>query len=211
MMMIDNSKSMGEAGPLALQSLATISSALTKLEVGDLSVVSFADEIISLHPFGVPFTDESGAAVVSQLSFQAENTRLGASLHAVMPLLEAARQTRSNRATPSAVSLQICFVVSDARLDSDNRARLDVVIKDFAEKNILVVLVVLDKVEDRRNSIFNTKSVEFVGDKIVTKKYLDDFPFPYYLAIQDLSALPDVLADALRQWFELIGSQLDST
>ena len=45
MIMIDDSKSMGEAGPLALSSLATISSALTKLEVGDLAVVGFADQV----------------------------------------------------------------------------------------------------------------------------------------------------------------------
>merc|ERR1712022_3233 len=128
------------------------------------------------------------------MGFTADNTRLGASLQAVTPLLEAAS---------NAVCLQICFVVSDARLDSDNRERLDVVVKDMAERNILVVLVVLDKVQDSRNSIFNTKSVEFVGDKIVTSSYLDNFPFPYYVAIQDLEALPDVLSDALRQWFEL--------
>ena len=33
MLMIDNSSSMGAAGPLALSALATISSALTRLEV----------------------------------------------------------------------------------------------------------------------------------------------------------------------------------
>merc|ERR1711998_490019 len=103
MMMIDDSKSMGEAGPLAVHSLATISSALTKLEVGDFSVASFADQVKILHPFGAPFTDESGAAVVSQLSFEADNTRLGASLQAITPLLEAASQTGSSRAISSAV------------------------------------------------------------------------------------------------------------
>ena len=33
--------------------------------------------------------------------------------------------------------------------------------------------------------------------------YLDTFPFPYYLILRDMSALPNVLGDALRQWFEL--------
>jgi midasin len=33
--------------------------------------------------------------------------------------------------------------------------------------------------------------------------YLDTFPFPFYLILRDMSALPTVLGDALRQWFEL--------
>ena len=37
--MIDNSRSMGEAGPLALAALATISSALVKLEVTPLDPI----------------------------------------------------------------------------------------------------------------------------------------------------------------------------
>jgi len=101
-------------------------------------------------------------------------------------------------------------VISDARLDSDNRLRLDSVVRRMAEQNILVVLIILDKNDDPKDSIFNTKSIEFVEDKIVTKNYLDDFPFPYYIAIQKLDVLPDVLADALKQWFELIGSQIDN-
>ena len=36
MVMIDNSRSMGEAGPLALAALATISTALARLEVGQV-------------------------------------------------------------------------------------------------------------------------------------------------------------------------------
>ena len=101
-------------------------------------------------------------------------------------------------------------MISDAKLDSDNRERLDEVVRGLAEKNVLVVMVILDKSEDPKDSIFNTKSVEFRGDKIVTRNYLDDFPFPYYFAIQKLESLPDVLSDALKQWFELIGSQIDN-
>jgi midasin (ATPase involved in ribosome maturation) len=34
------------------------------------------------------------------------------------------------------------------------------------------------------------------------------FPFEYYVAIQDVEAMPEALADALRQWFEMIQAQL---
>lgn len=63
MLMIDNSSSMGAAGPIALAALATMSTALTRLEVGELAVVSFSDRVELVHPFGQPFSDETGAKV----------------------------------------------------------------------------------------------------------------------------------------------------
>ena len=35
-------------------------------------------------------------------------------------------------------------------------------------------------------------------------RWIDSFPFPYYLVLRELSALPQILADALRQWFEIL-------
>ena len=47
------------------------------------------------------------------------------------------------------------------------------------------------------------QSVSFVGGKPCFSKYLDSFPFPYYILLRDIAALPRTLADLLRQWFEL--------
>lgn len=33
--------------------------------------------------------------------------------------------------------------------------------------------------------------------------YLDSFPFPFYIILRDITSLPSVLSDAMRQWFEL--------
>ena len=41
--------------------------------------------------------------------------------------------------------LQLCFVISDARIDSDNRAQIDEMIRHFAEQHVLVVLIIIDK------------------------------------------------------------------
>lgn len=35
------------------------------------------------------------------------------------------------------------------------------------------------------------------------KSYMENFPFPYYLVLRDISALPGTLSDALRQWFQI--------
>ena len=48
------------------------------------------------------------------------------------------------------------------------------------------------------------------GDRVQTACYLEDFPFPYYLAIEELHTLPEILSDALKQWFELIRGQQHS-
>ena len=36
--------------------------------------------------------------------------------------------------------------------------------------------------------------------------YLENYPFPYYLVVQSVQSLPEILSDALTQWFELINS-----
>jgi midasin len=212
MIMIDNSSSMGPAGALALSSLCMIANALTRLEVGELSVVSFADRVSVVHPFGKPFSDDSGSEIFSHFDFSAGRTMLSESLEAVRPIfLDAQQSSSSNRsASSAAVTLQLCFIISDAKLDSDNRARLDSIVRDFAEQHVLVVLIIIDRTSNPRDSIFNTRTVEFRENKVVTKPYLENFPFPYYIAIQKIDNLSDVLSDALKQWFEMISNQMNS-
>jgi hypothetical protein len=36
-----------------------------------------------------------------------------------------------------------------------------------------------------------------------SQRYLDGFPFPFYILLRDIASLPRTLADLLRQWFEL--------
>lgn len=52
MLLVDDSKSMKEAGALTMAAVATIATALSKLEVGDVCVASFADKVRILHGFG---------------------------------------------------------------------------------------------------------------------------------------------------------------
>lgn len=55
-------------------------------------------------------------------------------------------------------------------------------------------------------SVMDMQLVEFVGGRVVKKPYLENFPFPYYLVVKSLPTLPEVLADAMRQWFEMLNS-----
>jgi len=69
-------------------------------------------------------------------------------------------------------------------------------------------------------SILDVRQVTFSGGGMKVGKYLEDYvrascvsvcvltrasqPFEYYIVLREQGALPEVLADALKQWFELI-------
>lgn len=42
------------------------------------------------------------------------------------------------------------------------------------------------------------------GEMPEIRSYMDEFPFPFYIILRDVNALPETLSDALRQWFELV-------
>ena len=55
-------------------------------------------------------------------------------------------------------------------------------------------------------SILNLQQTSFEKDEkgemqVKIKRYLDGFPFSYYLIVGDIKNLPGVLSTALRQWF----------
>ena len=80
----------------------------------------------------------------------------------------------------------------------------------MAEKNILMVMIIVegelqkDKPSKKNESILNMKEVTFVNGKPKIKQFIEDYPFPYYLVVSDLAALPEILGDALRQWWEML-------
>ena len=77
----------------------------------------------------------------------------------------------------------------------------------------MVVFVVVDAAmqqaqasDGSKQSILYLQTAEFVktasGEmEVKMLKYLDTFPFSYYLIVRDVQELPGVLAGALRQWF----------
>eukprot|EP00595_Chromulina_sp_UTEXLB2642_P003702 CAMPEP_0196763956 /NCGR_PEP_ID=MMETSP1095-20130614/5104_1 /TAXON_ID=96789 ORGANISM="Chromulina nebulosa, Strain UTEXLB2642" /NCGR_SAMPLE_ID=MMETSP1095 /ASSEMBLY_ACC=CAM_ASM_000446 /LENGTH=897 /DNA_ID=CAMNT_0042118327 /DNA_START=208 /DNA_END=2898 /DNA_ORIENTATION=+ len=199
MLMIDNTKSMAAAGSLALSSLSTLANALTRLESGELCVCSFSDSLQVVHPFNKPFNDAAGIDMFTKFTFLSERTLLAKSLSMAGKIFEANRGNNENLKC-----MRLLFVVSDARIDSDNRSNLKHVIRQLFEINVLLVLLIVDNNQDSRDSIFNTKTVSFIDNKIISTSYLDDFPFPYYVTVQQIERLPELLSSALKQWFEII-------
>lgn len=70
----------------------------------------------------------------------------------------------------------------------------------------MVVFVIVDVGAARGQSIMDLGSYEFITGEdgkpeVKKKRYLDSFPFRYYVVVREIAELPGVLAGALRQWF----------
>jgi len=201
MIAIDNSASMkaNGGGRLALEALTVLTRALSQLEVGELGVVSFGEQVDLLHPFDQPFTSESGAYAVSRFQFKQDKTLWPQFLESVIQLLD---QAKAQSSQGSEDHLQLVFVISDARVAQD-RELVAKWAREALNKRQLLVLIVVDT-PDPAHSILNVKSVSYPNGKMKIVQYLDDFPFPYYVILRNINSLPETVADALRQWFELI-------
>ena len=201
---VDNSESMqkGHAGDVALRALATMANGMSQLEIGQLGIASFGEEMKLLHPFHTPFTSESGVNIVSNFTFDSKRTRTALCVESSIAALE--------EADSAASSMQLVFMISDGRIERDSRSKLRHLIRQMAEKNILMVMIIVegelqkDKPSKKNESILNMKEVTFVNGKPKIKQFIEDYPFPYYLVVSDLAALPEILGDALRQWWEML-------
>ena len=228
---IDDSKSMTEnqCGHLALESTVLIARAMSRLEVGEIGVVSFGadggkdDEslltgdasgistgappsrptrggIRTLHPLGAPFTDQGGPALVSQFTFAQDNTLADQPVVGLLKSLDTQlTAARENLRGGSDQLQQLCLIIADGRFHEKEALR-----KQMREmqsrRGVLVAFIVLD---NPKSSVLDMQTVSFQNGKPNFTKYLDTFPFPFYTLVQDIAKLPSVISDLLRQWFEI--------
>ncbi len=200
---VDDSESMqkSRAGDMALRALATLANGMSQLEIGELGIASFGEDMKLLHPFNIPFTAESGINVVSNFKFDAKRTRTALCVESAIIALEGAHSVSS--------SMQLVFMISDGRIERDSRSKLRRLIRQMSEKNMLMVMIIVEgEGNNSQNisdgSILKMKEVSFVNGKPKIKHFIEDYPFPYYLVVGDLAALPEILGDCLRQWFEML-------
>ncbi|XP_014636596.1 PREDICTED: midasin [Ceratotherium simum simum] len=202
---IDDSSSMvdNHTKQLAFESLAVIGNALTLLEVGQIAVCSFGESVKLLHPFHEQFSDYSGSQILRLCKFQQKKTKIAQFLESVANMFAAARQLSQNVSPETA---QLLLVVSDGRgLFLEGKDRVLAAVQAARNANIFVIFVVLDN-PNSRDSILDIKVPIFKGpgEMPEIRSYMEEFPFPFYIILRDVNALPETLSDALRQWFELV-------
>ena len=213
---VDDSKSMAESGAgfLALETVALLCKSLSMLEVGEISVVNFGNEehIRIAHPFGTPFTNEAGPRVFQNFSYAQNGTNVKRLIQESIALF---RDARSKNYKSNATDLwQLMMIISDGICE--NHADIQRLVRQAREERIMIVFVIVDPQVNLSStseskpstSILDLTSATFEPDpmndgemKLKIKRYLEGFPFPYYLVVRDIRELPGVLGTALKGWF----------
>ncbi|OZJ03007.1 hypothetical protein BZG36_04676 [Bifiguratus adelaidae] len=202
MLSIDDSESMAKSQSvqLAYEALALICKALSQLEVGEISVTSFGNSVQLLHPFDQPFTQTSGASVLQRCTFKQSATDVKGLLETSIPLFQEAR----GRSTSAGDLWQLQLIISDAMITKDQQA-LKSLVRHAADQRIMLIFIIIDT-KPGGTSIQEWQTWNQSATGLSMTPYLDTFPFDYYLVLRDINALPEVLSDALRQYFSLVAS-----
>ena len=203
MLAVDDSKSMDESGSgqLAFETLALISKSLSMLEAGEICVVGFGNDVRVAHEFGNPFTSDVGAKIFQHFTFQQTKTNVRKLVADSITLFREARRKNINAHTDL---WQLELIISDGVCE--DHATIRRLVRQAQEERIVIVFVIVDALL-KEESIVDMSQALFEPDaagetKLKIKRYLDGFPFAYYLVVGDVRDLPGVLAQALRQWFE---------
>ncbi|XP_011196368.2 midasin [Zeugodacus cucurbitae] len=201
---IDDSKSMhhNNSKTLTLEAISLVSQALTLLESGRLSIVSFGEspQIILNH------TEQfDGPKLVNALNFAQDKTKIAE----LLDFVRTANTEEAALGTDNGLFENLLLVLSDGRnIFSEGRLKVRNAIKLARLQRIFLVYIIIDNPENK-DSILDIQTMEMLPDKRINiKSYLEDFPFPYYVIVRDLNQLPLVLSEAMRQWFELVNSEM---
>jgi len=118
--------------------------------------------------------------------------------------------------------VRLLFILSDGRLGEREAIRRRV--RALASARVLVAFVLVDAAAPGTAggtaSIFDVKRVEYVakdgsaaggggarpGARLTVVPYMDGFPFDFYAVVRAVGALPDTLADGVRQWMEMVNA-----
>ncbi|KAL3419302.1 denitrification regulatory protein NirQ (ATPase) [Phlyctema vagabunda] len=208
MLAVDDSKSMGESGSgaLALETLVMVSKSLSMLEVGEICVVGFGETVKVAHDFETPFSSDAGPRVFQNFGFQQKSTNVTQLVQQSIDLFRSARAKASG--TPADL-WQMELIISDGVCDSSEHDAIRRLLRQALEERIMMVFVIVDDVRNKKKgeSVMDLKEAKFVKNEMTgaqsvkIERYLDTFPFQYYLVVSDVRELPGVLATLLRQWF----------
>jgi midasin len=220
---LDDSRSMAESHSihLAYQTLALVSRALARLEVGEIGIAKFGQNVEMLHGFdneSGPFNDQAGATLLNAFRFDQKATDLLGLIETSLQVLEQARDRRSTRSASAADLWQLEIIISDGVCQ--DMERIKTVLRKAEEQRVMIVFVILDSLHSHVKA--GTSSGQVLQNSILTMqqgvigkntnggmevkmvRYLDLFPFEYYVVLRDLEALPEILSGTLKQFFERI-------
>lgn len=205
MIAVDDSKSMSESKSteLAFNSIALVTKALTQLESGGLSIVRFGEDVKVVHGFDKPFNNqETGAKIFQYFDFQQTKTDIKNLVNKSLKIFENAKISSNNDLW------QLQIILSDGVCE--DHATIQALVRKARESRIMLVFVVIDGINSNE-SIMDMSQVKYEFDDngnsvLKVDKYLDSFPFEFYVVVNNINELPEMLSIILRQYFTEIAS-----
>ncbi|KAF1758175.1 hypothetical protein GCK72_014633 [Caenorhabditis remanei] len=188
---VDDSESMNENGihQNTCESVCIVEDALRRCDAGRVSVCSFGADVNTIIPFGEA-SASSSIEMLKQMTFSQKKTDL-------LLLLKTAKQQLDEMRTPT--SEQMLIVISDGR-GALSQGADKVRALYSALQGVTVLFIVLDS---GKKSIEDHTVASFKDNKVVLTPYLSLFPFPFYALVKSVEQLPSVIAESIRQWFEM--------
>lgn len=201
---VDDSKSMGESrsGDLAMESLVMVSRSLTMLEAGQVGVLGFGGEVFTAHQLTEPFGANAGARVLQNFTFSQDRTDIAMLIRRTIDTFRTARQQKGGNSD----LWQLALILSDGLTPSAAHDSIRRLLREAMEERIMIVFIIMDDTGKKKgDSVLQLKEAKFVNEggesRVVIERYLDTFPFQYYLIVHHLEELPGALAGLLRTWF----------
>ena len=224
---LDDSRSMAESHSvhLAYEAMALVSKALGRLEVGDIAIAKFGEAVEVLHGFDEgPFTDQAGTKVMGAFHFDQKATNVLSLVETSLGVLERARERRGLNSSTAGDLWQLEIIISDGICHDHEKLRT--VLRKAEEQRVMIVFVIIDSLRSSAvsqnnsipaphptedNSILAMNNVAYKNVdgrmELQMERYLDSFPFEYYVVLRNVEALPEVLAGTLKQFFERISEE----
>ncbi|KAG1843016.1 P-loop containing nucleoside triphosphate hydrolase protein [Suillus subalutaceus] len=210
--------------PQPARTLALVSNAMGKLEVGDVAIARFGEGMELLHGFDEgPFTDAAGAKTLGAFRFEQRATNVLDMVETSLQVLESARERRATGSASAGELWQLEIIISDGICQDHERLRQ--VLRRAASQRVMIVFIIIDSLHSTstsgqgqtqdasavQNSIVSMNQVAYTmingRMELQVERYLDSFPFDYYVVLRSVEALPEVLSDTLRQFFERISEE----
>lgn len=203
MLAIDDSRSMGENGSesLAFETLVMVSKSLSMLEVGEICIAGFGEDVRVAHEFEASFSSNTGPQILENFHFQQNRTDIALLVKKSIEIFRSAR-AKANHSTTDLWQLEL--IISDGICESRDHDKIRRLIREAFEERIMIVFVIMDDIKSKIDgqSVMELNQAMFLDGTVVTSRYLDSFPFQYYIIVREVRDLPSVLSTLIRQWFQ---------
>ncbi|KAI7944893.1 hypothetical protein MJO28_010588 [Puccinia striiformis f. sp. tritici] len=225
---VDDSRSMADSrcADLAFQTLALVTSALSKLEVGEVAIAKFGGSFDILQPFeGGSGKMNNSTSPIEGFTFSQQQTNVRLAVAKAVEAFSSAQS--SSNSTNENETWKLGIIISDGICQDHEEVRS--LLRKAVKDKIMFVFLILDslhqhagtggttneKVSENKDnhqndsSIISMNSVSYVNGpngamELKMERYLDTFPFDYYIILRDVEALPNVLSSTLRQFLEKV-------